>query len=58
LLLDDGRLGGARQALADAGVALHSVFTITELLDHWEATRRIDAKDLAAVRRFIEPGHR
>jgi uridine monophosphate synthetase len=48
------RQGGAREGLAVAGVRLHAVFSMTELLDHWEATRRVDPDDLRAARKFME----
>lgn len=48
------RQGGARQALAAAGVRLHAVFSMTELLDHWEATQRVDLEKLRAARTLVE----
>ncbi len=47
------RQSGARQGLQARGVRLHSVFSLTELLDHWEATRRLDAETLRATREFL-----
>ncbi len=47
------RQGGARQGLEARGVRLHAVFTMTELLDHWQATRRLDAETLRAAREFL-----
>jgi len=48
------RQGGARQGLAGAGVRLHAVFSMTELLDHWEATQRVDLEKLHAARTLVE----
>ena len=48
------RQSGARQTLADAGYALHAVFTLAWLLDHWEATGRIPAPQIAEARKFIQ----
>ena len=48
------RQGGARQGLAAAGVRLHAVFSMTELLDHWEATQRVDLEKLRAARTLVE----
>jgi uridine monophosphate synthetase len=47
------RQGGARQGLEARGVRLQAVFTMTELLDHWEAARRVDPADLRAAREFL-----
>jgi uridine monophosphate synthetase len=47
------RQAGARQGLEARGVRLHSVFSMTELIDHWEATRRVDPADLRAAREFL-----
>ena len=51
------RQSGARQALEQAGHALHAVLTITQLLDHWERTGRVNKDTIAAARRFIETSH-
>jgi uridine monophosphate synthetase len=47
------RQGGARQGLEARGMRLHAVFTMTELLDHWQATQRLDAETLRATREFL-----
>lgn len=47
------RQSGAGAALAGQGFRMHSVFRLTDLLDHWEQTGRVDAGDLAAARAFI-----
>lgn len=48
------RQSGAREALEAAGIRLHAVLTLTDLLDYWEATGRIPAEQIAAVRTFLE----
>lgn len=48
------RQSGAKEALAEAGYRLHAVLTITQLLDHWEQTGRVEAEKIAATRRFLE----
>jgi len=48
------RQSGAAQALAQAGYRLHSVFTLGQLLDHWERDHRVPAEQIAAVRQFLE----
>ncbi len=47
------RQSGAAAALAEAGVRLHAVFTLTDLLDHWERRGLVDAEPLARVRAFL-----
>jgi uridine monophosphate synthetase len=48
------RQSGASEALARSGYQLHAVFTLSELLDHWEHNRSITASEIAAARAFIE----
>ncbi len=47
------RESGAKQALAKAGLKLHALFTLTQLLDYWEETERLPAEQLAKVRDFL-----
>lgn len=47
------RQSGARQALAERGLRLHTVFTLSELLDIWEQTGRVSPKGIAAARAFL-----
>jgi len=47
------RQSGAAQALAQSGCRLHAVLTLTDLLDYWEATGRIDPDQITATRNFI-----
>ncbi len=47
------RQSGAAQALAEAGYTLHSVFTLTGLLNYWEKTARIPPEQIAEVRQFL-----
>jgi uridine monophosphate synthetase len=47
------RQSGAAEALAQAGYRLHSVFTLAQLLDYWQAAGRVSPEQLAAVRRFL-----
>ena len=48
------RQSGAKEALAEAGFRLHAVLTITELLDYWEKTSRVDEEKIAATRLFLK----
>jgi len=47
------RQSGAREALAEAGYALHAVLTLSQMLDHWEQTGRVPAAQIAATRAFL-----
>jgi uridine monophosphate synthetase len=47
------RQSGAREALQQAGLGFHAVVTLTELLDHWELTGRIDSDRIEAARKFV-----
>jgi uridine monophosphate synthetase len=47
------RQSGAQEALAEAGFHLHAVLTITELLDYWEKTGKVDGDKVAATRVFL-----
>ena len=51
------RQSGARQALEQAGYSLHAVFTITELLDHWEGSGKIAGEYARQARKFLEETH-
>jgi len=48
------RQSGAKEALEQAGFRLHAGMTITELLDHWENTGKVDQDKLAATRAFLQ----
>jgi uridine monophosphate synthetase len=47
------RQSGAAESLAQAGYRLHAVFTLAQLLDHWEANGKVPVGQIAAVREFI-----
>ena len=47
------RQSGAREALVEAGYALHAVLTLSQMLDHWEQTGRVPAAQIAATRAFL-----
>jgi uridine monophosphate synthetase len=48
------RQSGAREALEQAGYRLHAVLTITELLDYWEGTGKVEVAKIVATRKFLE----
>jgi uridine monophosphate synthetase len=47
------RESGARESLAAAGYRMHALFTLTQLLDHWETIQRLPAEKIASVRAFL-----
>ncbi|MEI6291647.1 MAG: orotate phosphoribosyltransferase [Chloroflexota bacterium] len=48
------RQSGARESLGAAGYAMHSVLTITQMLDHWESSSQVPGERLQAAREFIK----
>lgn len=47
------RQSGAKEALAEAGVNMHSVFLFSQLLDLWEEEGRVSPEQIAAARAFL-----
>jgi len=47
------RESGAKESLSEAGYAMHAVLTISEMLDHWEQTGKVEKEKLEATRRFL-----
>ncbi len=48
------RQSGAKEALAEAGYNLHALLTITELLDYWERTGKVENDKIEATRVFLK----
>jgi len=48
------RQSGASEALSDVGIRLHSVFTLSQLLDHWEQTQKVTPEQITSVRNFLK----
>ncbi|PWB53258.1 MAG: orotate phosphoribosyltransferase [Anaerolineales bacterium] len=48
------RQSRASQALDEEGYQLHSVVTLTNLLDHYERAKKVDAIKIAEVRQFLK----
>lgn len=48
------RESGAKEALAEKGVRMHALFTLTELLDYWEETERLPQEQIASTREFLQ----
>ena len=47
------RQSGAKEALQQAGYAMHAVLTITEMLDHWEKTGKVEQDKIMETREFL-----
>ena len=47
------RQSGAKEALAEKGFHMHAIFTLSQLLDIWEADDRVPAEKIAETRRFL-----
>ena len=47
------RESGAKEALSEAGYTMHAVLTISEMLDHWERTARVEKEKIEATRDFL-----
>ena len=50
------RQSGAKESLAKAGYNLHSVLTITQLLDYWESAGKVEQVKIEAAREFLRKG--
>ena len=48
------RESGAKESLEEAGFHMHALFTLTELLDYWEATDRLPLEQIESVREFLK----
>jgi uridine monophosphate synthetase len=48
------RQSGAKESLAQAGYSMHAVLTITQMLDYWEATGKIDKAKVTETRIFLK----
>ncbi len=47
------RQSGAKESLAQAGYSLHAVLTITQMLDYWEETGKVEKGKIEATRKFL-----
>ena len=48
------RQSGAKESLAQAGYAMHAVLTISQLLDYWEMTGKVDKNKITETRDFLQ----
>ncbi|MFZ1040489.1 MAG: orotate phosphoribosyltransferase [Anaerolineales bacterium] len=47
------RQSGAKESLKQAGFNLHAVLTITQLLDYWEQTEKVEKDKIEETRKFL-----
>jgi len=47
------RQSGAKQSLAQAGYSMHAVLTISQLLDYWESTGKVEKDKIEETRKFL-----
>lgn len=50
------RQSGARESLASAGIHMHAVLAITQMLDYWEKAGKVEAQKISATRMFLQQG--
>jgi len=48
------RQSGAKESLAQAGYSMHAVLTISQLLDYWEETGKVEKDKIEATRKFLK----
>ncbi|GIK10943.1 MAG: hypothetical protein JETCAE02_04230 [Anaerolineaceae bacterium] len=47
------RQSGAKESLAQAGYSMHAVLTITQMLEYWEETGKVEKDKIEAARKFL-----
>jgi uridine monophosphate synthetase len=47
------RQSGAKESLEQAGYTMHAVLTISQLLDHWEQTGKVEKDKIEDTREFL-----
>ncbi len=47
------RQSGAKESLKQAGYSMHAVLTITQLLDYWEKTGKVEKDKIEETRKFL-----
>ena len=47
------RQSGAKESLAEAGYTMHAVLTISQVLDYWEESGKVDKDKIGATRLFL-----
>jgi uridine monophosphate synthetase len=47
------RQSGAKESLTQAGYSMHAVLTITQMLDYWEETGKVEKDKITETRKFL-----
>jgi uridine monophosphate synthetase len=47
------RQSGAKESLEQAGYSMHAVLTISQLMDHWEKTGKVEEDKIEETRKFL-----
>ena len=47
------RQSGAKESLAQAGYSMHAVLTISQLLEYWESTGKVEKDKIEETRKFL-----
>ena len=50
------RQSGAKESLEQAGYSMHAVLTITQMLDYWENTGKVEKDKIEATKKFLQAG--
>ncbi|HXD10437.1 MAG TPA: orotate phosphoribosyltransferase [Anaerolineales bacterium] len=51
------RQSGAKESLAQAGYSMHAVLTISQLLEYWESTGKVEEDQIEQARRFLSENY-
>jgi uridine monophosphate synthetase len=51
------RQSGAKESLEQAGYSMHAVLTISQLLEYWEATGKVEKVKIEQTRKFLLETH-
>jgi orotate phosphoribosyltransferase len=47
------RQSGAKESLEQAGYSMHAVLTITQMLDYYESTGKVEKDKIEEARKFL-----
>jgi uridine monophosphate synthetase len=48
------RQSGAKESLEQADYSMHAVLTISDLLEYWEETGKVEKSKIEATREFLD----
>jgi len=52
------RQSGAKESLKQAGYSMHAVLTISQLLDYWASTGKVEKDEIEATRKFLNQNNK